>query len=182
MLCVVGAGVGLFSLPLGRVSLLLGGDRLVLGCSRLALRGGDLVPGRLGGCSLGVTGGRNGIILVLLRDPDDGVGEGRSPDRLLDRRVLAAGREILLGARQGRPRLGRIARRICAGADGFGGVNLGLCGGDGFAGTIGLADCRRRRGDGQCHGAGREQRCDGCEGRCTKHGWLLLLGMLSPRV
>ncbi len=175
LLSVVGARRGLFSLALGCVGLLLGGDRLVLGGSRLTLRGGDLVPGRVGACPLGLTRGCDSIVLMLLRDPDGGVGEGGSMDRLLDSRVLAPGREILLGARQGGSRLGRIARCVRAGADGLSGVNLGLCGGDGFAGAIGLAGCRRRRRDGHCHGARREQRCDGCEGRSTKHDGLLPL-------
>ena len=91
-------------------------------------------------------------------------------DRFLNRRLLVAGRKILPRTRQSRLRLGRIARRVCGGSKGFCGVDLGLCGGDGFAGAIGRTSRGRRRRDGQGHCARSEERH---KERSTKHGVLL---------
>ena len=158
LLSGVGARVGFHSL-------LLGGRRLVVG-------GVDLISGRVDACALGLTRGGDSIVLVLLRHPDGGVGKGRCPDRVLNRRLLVPGREILLGARQGRARLGRIAWRVRAGAHGFGGVYPSLRGGDGFAGAITRFVGLRGRRDGQGHGA----RCDERrEDRFAKHDVLLFM-------
>src|SRR5439155_22061810 len=107
----------------------------------------------------GFARGGEGVVPVLPRNPDGGVGEGRGADRLLDRRLLVAGREVLLGDRQGGPRLGGVARRLGGGAKALGGVDLGLGGGDGVAGALLLAGRGRGR-DGQGHGARYEERCE----------------------
>ncbi len=76
---------------------------------------------------------------------------------------------------RGRLGLGRIARRVGGGADGFGGVELGLRRGDGFAGAVGLAGRRGWRCDGQGHGGRCEKRyenrfcgtwCPPADGEC----------------
>jgi hypothetical protein len=113
--CHISAGVGSVSLLLGRLGLRLGigngGGRLAIGHFRL----------------------------VLLHHADRGIGEGRGMDRIIDRFGLVPGRKVFLGMGQRSLGLGGFAGAELGRAELFGGVDLGLRGGNRLAGAFGLA-------------------------------------------